>query len=149
MTNDLQLVLIDQDGHVNLDVELSGIALEMCGANLQNYKANGFMLPWVAYLAMQNGKIVGMCAFKSPPILNRVEIAYFTFPEFEGHGIATNMAKKLIYLANHTNPNIQVFAQTLPENNASTCILSKLGFVKTKEFAHPEDGNVWEWELKV
>jgi hypothetical protein len=40
-----------------------------------------------------------------------------------------------------------VFAQTLPEENASTAILKKLGFTLVGSVQHPDDGTVWEWEL--
>ena len=40
-----------------------------------------------------------------------------------------------------------VFAQTLPEESASTSILRKLGFRLLGRVEHPEDGPVWEWEL--
>lgn len=39
------------------------------------------------------------------------------------------------------------FSQTLPEENASTSILKKLGFRLVGTVEHPEDGPVWEWEL--
>lgn len=143
----LELIPIDQNGKVDSKIQLSALALEMCTANLANYKINGFIAPWNAYLAVQNQNIVGTCAFKSPPSNGRVEIAYFTFPEFQGHGIAKSMAKGLIEIAQKTDPHVQVFAQTLAEKNPSTSVLTRLGFVKTKEFVHPEDGKIWEWEL--
>ncbi len=39
-------------------------------------------------------------------------------------------------------------AQTLPEKNASTRILEKLGFSFMGPVQHPEDGEVWEWRLR-
>jgi RimJ/RimL family protein N-acetyltransferase len=77
----------------------------------------------------------------------RVEIAYFTFPGNEGQGMAISMANQLIELAMRADPTVQIFAHTLPELNASTRVLEKLGFKKTNEIAHPEDGRVWEWVL--
>jgi RimJ/RimL family protein N-acetyltransferase len=44
------------------------------------------------YLVLENDTIVGTYAFRSPPRNGEVEIAYFTFPEFEGRGFATEMA---------------------------------------------------------
>ena len=58
------------------------------------------------------------------------EIAYFTFPEFEGRGIATAMARELLDLAKTAEPGIVVTAQTLPQHNASTRILEKLDFAR-------------------
>lgn len=39
--------------------------------------------------------------------------------------------------------------QTLRETNASTRILTKLRFGLRGEVDHPEDGLVWEWELRA
>ncbi|WP_157862452.1 GNAT family N-acetyltransferase [Nitrosococcus halophilus] len=89
----------------------------------------------------------GTCAFKTPPQNNEIEIAYFTFPNNEGRGIATRMSSQLIQIARAQIPSLTITAQTLPENNASSSILKKLGFVSVGELDHPEDGRVWEWKL--
>ena len=52
------------------------------------YGRVGFQPPWICYLAFEGERRVGTCGFKSPPHDNRVEIAYYTFPEDEGRGIA-------------------------------------------------------------
>ena len=46
-----------------------------------------------------------------------------------------------------TAPAITVTAQTLAESNASTRILEKLGFKRSRSLIHPEEGEVWEWTL--
>ena len=99
------------------------------------------------YLAIENGQCIGACGFKSPPQNNRVEIAYFTFPEHEARGVATRMTSELIRLALDTKPAVTVAAQTLPEENASTSILKKLRFRLVGVVEHPEDGLVWESQL--
>ncbi|MEY4640159.1 MAG: hypothetical protein RLZZ227_153 [Pseudomonadota bacterium] len=109
------------------------------------YAREGFVEPWVGYLALLDDSYVGMCAFKSPPASNRVEIACHTFPEFEGRGIATKMAAQLVTLARQAEPAVIIAAQTLPEKNASTAILEKNGFEFMGEVEHPDDGVVWEW----
>ena len=40
-------------------------------------------LPWTGYSIVRNGEILGQCAFKSKPINGKVEIAYYTFKQFE------------------------------------------------------------------
>jgi [ribosomal protein S5]-alanine N-acetyltransferase len=88
--------------------------------------SHGYEPPWVGYLALENGSVVGSCAFKSPPENNRVEIAYFTFPGHESRGVATRMASALVRIAIDRMPAVTVAAQTLPEEGASTSILKKL-----------------------
>ena len=115
---------------------------------ISNYKKVGFLPPWISYVVFLEDEPVGMGAYKSPPVDARVEIAYFTFPPFENKGIGTKTVKELIRIAKERDPVVVVFAQTLPEKNASTSILTKLNFIKTRDVVHPEDGNVWEWELR-
>jgi RimJ/RimL family protein N-acetyltransferase len=123
------------------------IAAEAVQAMTQLYLAVGYEPPWIGYFAIENGEYVGICGFKSPPQDNRVEIAYFTFPEYESRGIATRMASELVRMATNASPALIVAAQTLPEENASTSILKKLQFRLVGIVDHPEDGLVWEWQL--
>ena len=111
------------------------------------YRRSGFHPPWVAYLVIDNGRCVGTCAFKGAPRENRVEIAYFTFPECEGQGLATQMAQALADIARAQIPGITVTAQTLPVQNASTHVLTKLGFKRVGTAEDDEVGVVWEWHL--
>jgi len=77
-----------------------------------------------------------------------VEIAYFTFSEFEGRGVATRMAQALVQIAFEAVPEMTIAAQPFPEENASNNVLSKLGFQFFAELEHPEDGEIWEWRLE-
>jgi RimJ/RimL family protein N-acetyltransferase len=119
------------------------------GATAQLYETVGFREPWVGYLATEGQRAVGTCSFKAPPSAGRVEIAYFTFPEFEGRGIATAMAQRLTDLALESEPGVTVAAQTLPAVNASNAILRKLGFRLTGTALDDEVGKVWEWQLPI
>lgn len=112
------------------------------------YDYAGFHEPWVGYLAIDDADdhIVGTCGFKSRPSGGRVEIAYYTFPENEGRGIATAMARALVALAQDADPEVSVIAQTQPQEGPSTRILEKLSFQKLGAVEHPEDGTIWEWE---
>ncbi len=126
------------------EVHDSAFLTQICESTLAMYSQSAPPLPWVGYLAEDQGVIVGTCAFKGPPASGAVEIAYFTFPEYEGRGVATSMAQHLIALA-HEHGVERIRAQTLPEKGASTRILEKLGFTCVGPVHHPEDGEVWEW----
>jgi ribosomal protein S18 acetylase RimI-like enzyme len=104
--------------------------------------------PWTGYLAVDEaGLIVGTCAFKAPPDPDGVvEIAYFTFPPFEGRGIASAMAAALVERARHEPGVRRLRAHTRPGANASTRILEKTGFDRVGEIVDPDDGLVWRWE---
>lgn len=104
--------------------------------------------PWGSYLAVEAGTPVGLCAFKAAPDPQGVvEIAYMTFPAFEGHGYAKAMAAALTRIAFADGAPL-VIAHTLPKENASTGALLRNGFVFAGETIDPEDGLVWRWEKR-
>ena len=142
----MKLIAINKNGIPAERLEpLPQLARDICDSFKEFYNLQGFTPPWTGYLAEQDGVIVGGCGFKGAPADNRVEIAYSTLPDFEGRGHATEMARHLVDIALVTSPGVTVAAQTLPEENASTTILRKLGFVFKETLIHPEDGQVWEW----
>jgi len=143
---DLWLVQIDADGTPREDLGgLPETAASVCAQTAALYRMAGFTPPWVGYLALQGSQLVGTCAFTGAPQEGRVEIAYFTFPEFEGQGVATSMARALIEIVDGSGAQVLVFAHTLPEVNASNSILKKLGFTFAGTVPHSEEGSVWEW----
>lgn len=142
----LVLTAIERSGDVRGEFgAASGIVAEVARAMAELYERAGFEPPWIGYVAWLDGEAVGTCGFKSPPRDGRVEIAYFTFPPFEGRGVATLMAAELVALTRRRDENLSIAAQTLPERNASHRVLEKLGFRHVETLEHPEDGVVWEW----
>lgn len=113
------------------------------------YKVIGFTQPWIGYFAIKDKRVVGTGGYKGAPKNQTVEIAYSTFPDFEGQGIGTEICYALVELAQQTNASIRITARTLPEWNASTRILQKNQFVCLGSVIDPEDGEVWEWEHKT
>ena len=144
----MELIAITANGELVKPMpSMPDIAADVISATTQLYGSVGYEPPWIGYLAFEDDTCVGACGFKSPPQNNRVEIAYFTFPAHESRGMATQMASELIRLAWEKMPAVTVAAQTLPEENASTSVLKKLRFRLAGTLEHPEDGQVWEWQL--
>jgi ribosomal-protein-alanine N-acetyltransferase len=142
----MNLIPIPRDGSLGLSgVTLPEVAMSVIVPTVQMYERQGYVAPWVGYLAIEGGSCVGTCGFTSPPVGQIAEIAYFTFPDFERRGVATRMAQRLISIAQESDPSVQIIAHTLMEESASTHILRKLGFVFTGAVDHPEDGNIWKW----
>jgi [ribosomal protein S5]-alanine N-acetyltransferase len=144
----LQLLAILEDGSVSGydDVPTSELSAVL-RRTVDLYSRVGFEVPWISYLAVDGPLPVGVCSFKSGPVNGRVEIAYFTFPEYEGRGTATEMASQLVAKTNPW-PDVRcVAAQTLLTRNASHRVLEKLGFQTAGTVEHPEDGVVLEWRL--
>jgi RimJ/RimL family protein N-acetyltransferase len=92
--------------------------------------------------------VIGNVAFVGPPDdAGEVEIAYGIAPAFEGRGYATQAAAAITEFAFADKRVKTVIAHTLPEQNASTRVLTKNRFTFTGEIHHPEDGLIWRWEL--
>ena len=108
--------------------------------------------PWVhgfTIMFRATEGVIGSCAYKGPPDSEAtVEIAYGIHPPHQGQGYATEAARALSTFAFQSGQVKVVRAHTLPENNASTRVLTKCGFEFVGEVVDPEDGLVWRWELK-
>jgi RimJ/RimL family protein N-acetyltransferase len=126
--------------------ELSQSVAEHSRAFLKSY-AYETRPEFLGYLAIDGGtqEHVGMCSFKGPPADGELEMVYFTFPGHEGMGIATAMARFLIERAREMPGIERVTAHTLPEWNAATRVLEKIGMRRAGD--EEEDGGVvWRWE---
>lgn len=144
----MKLIEISENGSLSESVAVDDFLSEVIEATVAHYRQVGFVTPWIGYVGVDGNEPVGVCGFKGPPNDGRVEIAYGTAPGHEGHGIATTLAGELVKIAQATDKGLTVIAQTLPEENASTSILKKLGFSMVGTVEHPDDGLVWEWELQ-
>lgn len=145
---DFRLVQCDRSGAPITPVaDLPASALEAAAATEAHFRKVGWSPPWVGYLAVLDGRAVGGGAFVAPPQDGRVEIAYYTDEAERGRGVATAVAAALIDIARAQDPSPVLFAKTLPELNASTRILEKLGFRRVGVAVDEEVGDVWLWEL--
>jgi RimJ/RimL family protein N-acetyltransferase len=138
----MRFIKIGENGTPKKVLAQTELISEICSSTVSVYAKFGFAPPWIGYLAEKDGKIVGSCAFKSPPNEGKVEIANFTFLDYQGKGIATEMVEQLIKSARKENPTITITAQTLPNENASTTVLKKNNFREIGSNMHPEDGLV-------
>jgi RimJ/RimL family protein N-acetyltransferase len=157
---EIELVLLDHDALALLDEsredfeaawhirvgEADAAVSETADMTRQMLEACPRDVPWGAYLVadVDTREVVGTCAFKDAPNAEgEVEIAYHTYPGFEGRGYARAMATRLVDIAKSAK---RVVAHTLPQQNASTRVLERLGFARTAE-VRAEDEVVWRWEL--
>ncbi|MFL6760655.1 GNAT family N-acetyltransferase [Sphingomonas sp.] len=112
-------------------------------ADLCRVRAEG---PWGVHVARDRGEPVGIGLFKGPPDEQGwVELAYLTFVPCRGRGIATGIARELVRIA-ADEKMAGIRAHTLPEENASTAVLQRNGFVCRGIVTDPADGDVWRWE---
>ena len=142
----IRLVEISADGATGtFSAGAPDVLADVVRASRELYSTVGATRPWICYLAEVDGNICGTCGFKGPPSNGKVEIAYFTFPGNESSGIATEMGRSLIEIANRADKTAQIVAQTLPNRNASHRVLEKLGFRPSVTIQHADDGEVLEW----
>jgi RimJ/RimL family protein N-acetyltransferase len=144
----MRLCPIELDGSVNLgDMEPHHVLADVLAATTALYRRKGFSPPWIGYVAIESGQVVGSCGFAAPAEQGEAEIAYFTFPGGEGKGVATRMAMALMSLSQERAQlqGICFVAHTLPAKGSSASILEKLGFTLLGNVQHPEDGEVWKW----
>jgi RimJ/RimL family protein N-acetyltransferase len=141
-----RLVRCDPEGQpVEAVGDLPLAIAEACRASAELYQRIGYLSPWVSYVALNVDVAVGGGAFVGPPVGDRVEIAYFTLPEHEGQGFATLTAQHLVAIARESQRKVEIFAKTAPEANASTAILTKLGFRMLGTTTDDEIGEAWAW----
>ncbi len=112
------------------------------------YPKIGFIFPWVGYFVISQDQIVSSCGFVGQPKNGKVEIAYWTFKNFEGQGLASFACKELVDLAYQTDPGLTITAKTAPNHNASTKILENNNFVFSEIVQDEEIGDAWLWTHK-
>ncbi len=100
-------------------------------------------------------RMVGHAGFHGQPGMNgkqdpaAVELGYTIFPQYRGHGLATEAARALMDWA-ATDQGIRRFiASVSPDNAPSLAIVRKLGFVQTGEQWDDEDGLELVFEREV
>lgn len=109
------------------------------------YHQTGYNPPWIGYVVIRDGQVVGMGGFVGKPTDNRVEIAYGTFKQYEGQGIASFACRQLVSITKATDPSLTITAKTLPEPCASATILARNGFTYSGVVQDHEIGDAWEW----
>ncbi len=109
------------------------------------YAKVGYNFPWIGYFVVRENAIVGSCSFVGQPVDGRVELAYWTFKDYEGQGVASFACKELVAIAEQRNPELTLTAKTAPEKNASTTVLENNGFVFSGIVQDEEIGDAWLW----
>ncbi|PVZ08482.1 GNAT family N-acetyltransferase [Actinomycetospora cinnamomea] len=101
----------------------------------------------------EDRQVVGTCGFRGPVRAGRVEIAFWTFPPFEGRGWATAMTRALVNRAFADPTVLTVVAHTLAERTPAGSVLTANGLVRVQARRRDESGpggavrgKVWRWE---
>jgi len=141
----MELIPINEHIEDNKEFIDNPLCQESLSMTIDFFKRVGYQKPWISYYATASGNLVGCGAFKGAPKNGMVEIAYGTFEPYQRKGMGTEICRLLVELSLKTDPSVTITARTLPENNFSTKILQKNGFIFSGTVNDPEDGDVWEW----
>lgn len=114
-------------------------------------KAHPSALGWWTYLFVHiaDRRLVGIGGFKGEADdEGRVEFGYSLAPSYRRRGLATEAARGMLAYA-FSHPHVKrVEARTLPEQNASTRVLERIGMSFTETLHDPDDGYVWGWSIR-
>ncbi len=100
--------------------------------------------PWVAWLAVRSGSVIGHSGFHGPPDESgEVEIAYTVLPELRGRGLAGELLDALLGWCAARGDIRSVRASISPDNTASLALVQHRGFERVGEQIDEEDGPEW------
>jgi len=104
--------------------------------------------PWVAWLAVRSGAVIGHSGFHGPPDEEgEVEIAYTVLPELRGQGLAGEILDALLAWCADRDDVRSVRASISPGNAASLALVRRRGFRHVGEQVDEEDGPEWIFRL--
>ena len=137
---------------VNLADEWLGFpaAREAMRPSYEHLKSHPEILGWWTYLFVHkpDRTLIGLGGFKG--LVNdegMVELGYEIAPAYRHRGLATEAARGMLDYA-FEHPEVKrVDAHTLPEKNASTGVLEKVGMKFVESVEDPQDGEVWRWSV--
>ncbi len=125
-------------------------AQEAMQPSYEYLKANPSALGWWTYLIIHKADrtLIGLGGFKGPVNPEGVvEFGYAIAPGYRRRGLATEASHGMIKFAFSHAEVKKVQAHTLPEWNASTGVLKKVGLKYVGAVHDPDDGEIWRWIL--
>ena len=106
---------------------------------------------WATYLIVHDADaaLIGIGGFKGAPVDGMVEIGYAIAPVYRKQGHVDQCRCAPSWRSRALDGLRTVVADTLPEHNASTKVLTRCGFDHVGEVVDPDEGPVWRWELAL
>ncbi|UGB38700.1 GNAT family N-acetyltransferase [Frateuria soli] len=117
-------------------------------AQLESGVAPDWCVPYLI-VARESGEILGGCRFKGEPVDGRVEIGYGVARSARRRGVATAAVVRMIGLAADSGLVRYVDAHILPDNIASSRVVSRLGFSRLGTVVDPDGELVVHWAYRV
>ncbi|QNP40326.1 GNAT family N-acetyltransferase [Lysobacter solisilvae (ex Woo and Kim 2020)] len=92
---------------------------------------------------------LGGCTFKTMPVDGTVEIGYGVAASERGRGVATAAIRELLQMAALSGLVQEVVAHIVPDNVASSRVVSRLGFTPGERILEPDGETVVRWSWRV
>lgn len=99
-----------------------------------------------AWLIVEGGEVVGLCAITRPPVDGFVDIGYGIAPTRQGSSAATRAVARVVAWADGDSRVRRLTAEIAVDNVASQRVLERNGFLRCGERVDPEDGALLCWE---
>ena len=116
----------------------------------EQVRADPTAAPWWAWLLIRQSDraVIGFVGFGGRPDADGTVITgYAVYPEYEGHGYATEAARAAIDWVLRQDGVQRVRATVPPWHAASLRVAEKAGFRQVGEAEDPEVGTVLVWEI--
>jgi RimJ/RimL family protein N-acetyltransferase len=105
---------------------------------------------WCApFLIVSGNTVLGTCRFRGAPVDGSVEIGYEVAESARGRGVATRAVEHLLDMAISSGQVREVVAHIVPENVASSKVVSRLGFSKGDLLVGHDGGSVALWTFRA
>ncbi len=101
------------------------------------------------FLIISSNTVLGTCRFRNAPVHGIVEIGYEVAESQRGRGVATAAVRQLLQKAASSGLVHQVVAHVLPDNVASSKVVSRLGFSKGDLILDHDGETVVLWSIQV
>jgi len=111
---------------------------------MASYHKFGFGLNMV--LLKSSGVPIGMCGLLKRAELEHPDLGYAFLPKFWGKGYASEASEAILINAANIHRQNVVLAVTLPDNQTSNCLLTRIGFTQkgTVEL-YGSENNLYEY----
>lgn len=103
----------------------------------------------VPFLIVSRNTVLGTCRFRAAPVDGSVEIGYEVAESQRGRGIATAAVSLLLQSATSSGCVRRVVARILPDNVASSKVVSRLGFAQGGLLIDDDGETVLLWAIQV
>ncbi len=119
----------------------------------ENYLKNGPLASYCQFgfglnvvLWKQSGIPIGMCGLLKRPELAYPDLGFAFLPKFWGKGYATQASNAILNNGIKIHKQKVILALTLPDNQSSNCLLTRIGFIQKDTIElYGSENNLYEY----